>query len=175
MGAIGQGPSAISASRARLDLLRSYCAERGIGVFSVRSTSDIAWLTAFEGVFDDERAHVLVVGRDAALLHTDSRYGLAARNAAAACGDAVQVSEERISHARSVARLLAGQLDACPKAPNGADDSSSVSAALGIEDVYRAAHLYGLCASLVLFVSSPFSLFCRSGFSGFDDRSEERR
>lgn len=134
MGAIGQGPSAISASRARLDLLRSYCAERGIGVFSVRSTSDIAWLTAFEGVFDDERAHVLVVGRDAALLHTDSRYGLAARNAAAACGDAVQVSEERISHARSVARLLAGQLDACPKAPNGADDPSSVSAALGIED-----------------------------------------
>lgn len=134
MGAIVQGPSAEPASRARLDLLRAYCAEQGIDVFSVRSTSDIAWLTAFEGVFDDERAHMLAVGRDTALLHTDSRYGLAARNAAAACGDAVQVSEERISHARSVARLLAGQFDACPKAPNGADDPSSVSAALGIED-----------------------------------------
>lgn len=134
MGAIVQEPSAEPASRARLDLLRAYCAEQGIDVFSVRSTSDIAWLTAFEGVFDDERAHMLAVGRDTALLHTDSRYGLAARNAAAACGDAVQVSEERISHARSVARLLAGQFDACPKAPNGADDPSSVSAALGIED-----------------------------------------
>ena len=102
MGAIGQGPSAISASRARLDLLRSYCAERGIGVFSVRSISDIAWLMAFEGVFNNEHAHVLIVERDAALLHTDSRYGLAARNAAAACGDAVQVSEERSLDRKSV-------------------------------------------------------------------------
>lgn len=139
MGAIGQGPSVEPASRARLDLLRAYCAEQGIDVFSARSTSDIAWLTAFEGVFDDERAHMLAVGRDTALLHTDSRYGLAARQAAAVCESAVQVSEERVSHARSAVQLLAEQLDACSKvpegaAPKGADGFSSDAAALGIED-----------------------------------------
>ena len=41
------------ASACRLDRLRAACADAGIDAFLVRDASNIAWLTAFDGVFDD--------------------------------------------------------------------------------------------------------------------------
>ena len=45
----------------RLERLRNAAAENGIRTFLVRDTASIEWLTAFDGVFDDEQAHALPV------------------------------------------------------------------------------------------------------------------
>ena len=45
----------------RLERLRNAAAENGIRTFLVRDTASIEWLTAFDGVFDDEQAHALLV------------------------------------------------------------------------------------------------------------------
>ena len=66
---------------ARLARLRAACAREDAGAFLVRDTSNIRWLTGFDGVFDEEDAHALLVTPDAAVLHTDSRYAQAARAA----------------------------------------------------------------------------------------------
>ena len=68
----------------RLERLRNAAAENGIRTFLVRDTASIEWLTAFDGVFDDEQAHALLVTPHDAVLHTDSRYSGAARKAAKA-------------------------------------------------------------------------------------------
>ena len=56
----------------RLERLRNAAAENGIRTFLVRDTASIEWLTAFDGVFDDEQAHALLVTPHDAVLHTDS-------------------------------------------------------------------------------------------------------
>ena len=73
----------MSCSSTRLRRLRDALAEEGIDAFLVRDTSNIRWLTDFDGVFDEEDAHALLVVPDDAVLHTDSRYAEAARRAAA--------------------------------------------------------------------------------------------
>ncbi|WP_080799570.1 M24 family metallopeptidase [Arabiibacter massiliensis] len=124
-----------SASSERLARMRAACAEAGLGAFLVRDTSNIAWLTAFDGVFDDEDAHALLVGPDAAVLHTDSRYAEAAR-AAAAAERAVEVDAERKTHAKFAANVIlsgggaAAGVEGSPAAP--AEDAATFS--LGIED-----------------------------------------
>ena len=72
----------MSCSSGRIARLRAVCAEAGIDAFLVRDTSGIRWLTGFDGVFDEERAHALLLTRDGAVLHTDSRYVEAMRRAA---------------------------------------------------------------------------------------------
>lgn len=101
--------SAESASAARIARLRAACASAGIDAFYARGTSNIAWLTAFDGVFDDEAAHALVVTPERAVLHTDSRYSLACE--AAAQGTLIEVDATRRAHAEvaaEVARAVAG-------------------------------------------------------------------
>lgn len=81
---------------ARLERLRRLMAEQGIDVFVCRSTTDLQWLTGFEGVFDSEQAHTALVTADGAVIHTDSRYSTAMTAAAAGEGvwrvDAVPAS-----------------------------------------------------------------------------------
>ena len=67
----------------RIALLREQLRGEGIDAMCVRDTSNIAYLTRFEGVFDEERAHALLVGCESCVLHTDSRYAAACRAAAA--------------------------------------------------------------------------------------------
>lgn len=69
----------------RLSRLRSAIAEAGADVAYVRDTANIEWVTGFRGVFDDERAHALLISRDGVLadLHTDSRYSAAMEREAA--------------------------------------------------------------------------------------------
>lgn len=81
-------------SAARLAKVRSALEQDAI---LVRDTGNIAWLTAFDGVFDDEQAHALLVTGDDAVLHTDSRYSAACRRAAE--GGPVRIDDARMSHA----------------------------------------------------------------------------
>ena len=121
------GPSVVAASAApRLDRLRTACAEAGIRTFLARDTSNIVWLTGFDGVFDDEDAHALLVTPHDAVLHTDSRYSEAARAAAADEG-AIAVDDARATHAAFVASAFAARHGEQPAAEADA-------VVLGIED-----------------------------------------
>ena len=99
-------------SLTRIVRLRTACAAQGIDVMAVRDTSNIKWLTAFDDVFDEERAHCLVVTPTRALLHTDSRYAEACRRAAA--GGGVEVDESRRAHMALAVELLAEQTPDVP-------------------------------------------------------------
>lgn len=110
----------------RLARLRAACADAGVDAFLVRDTSNVAWLTALDGVFDDEAAHALLVTSCDAVLHTDSRYAEAARAAAAREG-AVAVDDSRSTHAAFAEAALRGDGD-----PSG--EGTARCAALGIED-----------------------------------------
>lgn len=81
-------------------------AENGADAFLLRGTSDIAWATAFDGVFDDEQAHALLVTAQDAVLHTDSRYAEACESQAA--GGPVSVDAARKTHAAWCAARVAG-------------------------------------------------------------------
>lgn len=93
------------ASTARLSRVRSWMAGEGFDAFLVRSTSDIQWLCAFDGVFDSEQAHALLVGPDWAVLHTDSRYAEACEREAA--GGPVSIDAQAQEHAAWCAGRLA--------------------------------------------------------------------
>ena len=110
----------------RLARLRAACADAGVDAFLVRDTSNVAWLTAFDGVFDDEAAHALLVTSRDAVLHTDSRYAEAARAAAAREG-AVAVDDSRSTHAAFAEATLRGDGD-----PSG--EGTARYGSLGIED-----------------------------------------
>ncbi len=85
----------MSFSTDREALLRGRLSGLGARAMYVRDVADLEWLTGFEGVFDDERAHAAFV--DAAdgciKLHTDSRYVTAMRREAE--GTPVEVDAER--------------------------------------------------------------------------------
>lgn len=136
----------------RIGRLRAACAEAGLDAMLVRDTSSICWATAFDGVFDEERAHALYVDGSRAVLHTDSRYELACR--AAAENTCVRVDATRCQHARFAADLVrdaaacgtceagsafAGSTSAEPTPSGSASVGSAPSGlvpafALGIED-----------------------------------------
>ena len=127
----------VGAASHRIERLRAACAEEGIDAFFVRSTSNIAYLTAFDDVFDDEDAHALLVTSDKAVLHTDSRYSTAAKSAAA--DGPVAVDDERVSHAAFAVDLLSGHVslttgDRGTAAGVEASVRRAKSLELGIED-----------------------------------------
>lgn len=113
-----------NASMRRLSILRAALADAEMDAFLVRETSNIHWLSAFDGVFDEESAHALLVTPDAAALHTDSRYSEACEKAARAHGGAIAVNAERVGHGKFAADALGGAADAAGGAP----------LVLGIED-----------------------------------------
>lgn len=79
------GRPGIWAAQERLSRLKRACAEEGLDGMAIRDTANIAWLTAFRQVFDEEQAHVAFVGANAdeVLIHTDSRYVTALEREAA--------------------------------------------------------------------------------------------
>ena len=119
------GPDAASA---RIGALRETSAQEGIDLMSVRDTSSIRWLTAFDGVFDEERAHCLAIAIDRAVLHTDSRYTAACEHAAA--GSCVEIDSSVRAHMAVAVELLGA---------TGAE-----SPVLGIEDDIALAEYRGL-------------------------------
>ena len=93
----------------RQNQVASLCSRMGVSALFVRDTANIRWLTAFDGVFDEERAHALLVTPDLMALHTDSRYANAMRAVAERVSSDVEVSDERVSHAEfAKSELTAG-------------------------------------------------------------------
>ncbi|MBQ9069074.1 MAG: aminopeptidase P family N-terminal domain-containing protein, partial [Eggerthellaceae bacterium] len=93
----------------RIERLQGLMAGQGIDALCVRDTPNIAYLTGFQGVFDEERAHALLIDGDQVVLHTDSRYAAACR---ACAGDGpIQVDDATKTHASWLAdRVGAGAL-----------------------------------------------------------------
>lgn len=86
-----------SAIDSRIGKLRELVREQGAAAAYIRDTPNIEWLTGFPGVFDDERAHAILVtveGGDA-WLKTDSRYSTALEPSAE--GSQIHVESEPIS------------------------------------------------------------------------------
>lgn len=107
----------------RLERLREALSCFGVDVLCIRKVSNIAWLTGFERVFDEEDAHALFLTRDRVFLHSDSRYEVALR--AAAVGTCVEVDIQRKGHYE----LLLSFAEAyCEKTQDGA------RVCIGVED-----------------------------------------
>ena len=87
-------------SHERQTAVRNACGQLGLGAILVRDTPNIQWVTAFDGVFDDERAHALLIADGRTVLHTDSRYANAVRSVAADIGSDVQIDDGRVGHAQ---------------------------------------------------------------------------
>ena len=115
-------------SEKRLARLRGACAAGGMDAFYVRDTSNIRWLTGFDGVFDEERAHALLVTQNAVALHTDSRYAEAAL--AAAGGTGVEVDVARMTHAAFAAERMRRAAERSDARTGGVPKRAT----LGIED-----------------------------------------
>lgn len=90
----------------RVAKLRALMKRESIDAAIIRSTTDLQWLTGFEGVFDEEQAHTALVTQEACAIHTDSRYATAMQTAA---GEEKlwRVSVEREGAAGFVAREAA--------------------------------------------------------------------
>ena len=119
----GDGPDSFAqpgAAGRRVARLRKACEDAGLDAYLACNTSDIEWLTAFDGVFDEEEAHALLVTPDAAVMHTDSRYSNAARKAAAAEG-VVAVDDSTVSHVKFVAAAVAGATEEERRAAESAE------------------------------------------------------
>lgn len=113
-------------ANSRLERMRENMLACGIDDFYCRDISNVQWLTEFEGVFDDEPAHLAFVTPKKAFVHTDSRYADACDRASRhtpwiidACGGA---------HASWLARQFAA-FHAAAGTPEGEN-----VCAMGIED-----------------------------------------
>lgn len=113
-------------ANSRLERMRENMSACGIDDFYCRDISNVQWLTEFEGVFDDEPAHLAFVTPKKAFVHTDSRYADACDRASQhtpwvvdACGGA---------HALWVARQFAA-FHAAAGTPEGEN-----VCAMGVED-----------------------------------------
>lgn len=122
-------------SAKRQDAVRAAIAQLDIDAMLIRDTSSIQWVTAFDGVFDEERAHALLVDASQSLLHTDSRYSNAMRAVATRINSNILVDESRVSHAKFAFDSLKEQ----PDVPAGelqedSADEGAFPGQLGIED-----------------------------------------
>lgn len=66
----------------RLERMRAKMLQEDLQSFYCLDLSSVKWLTGFQGVFDDEPAHLAYITAKDAVLHTDSRYRDAAERAA---------------------------------------------------------------------------------------------
>lgn len=88
----------------RLTLLRSAMQRCALDVLFIRATSNIAWITGFERVFDTEQAHALFLDAKRCVLHSDSRYSEALERAAH--GTDIAIDASRYSHGRVLRSLI---------------------------------------------------------------------
>lgn len=126
----------------RINKLREACADAEIDAFFVRETSNVQWLSAFDGVFDEEDAHAMLVTPDGATLHTDSRYSEACKKAAGIHGGVVEVNDGRVSHAKFAVAALGGE---CKSAGSkscslGVEDSIALSGFRSLERAFSESH-----------------------------------
>lgn len=80
----------------RLNKIRAKMKDAKLDGLYLRTTTNIAWASAFTGVFDEEMAHALLILPDKAILHSDSRYSAALRRAAESTE--IEVSDIMANH-----------------------------------------------------------------------------
>jgi len=80
----------------RLAALRERLEGRTHAALAVTCPANVAYITGFERVFDDEEAHAAVVTTDIAVLYTDTRYFSAASSAAQGTEWEVRVAKESV-------------------------------------------------------------------------------
>lgn len=97
----------MSYSTQRIAKIREVLSAEAADYFYIRNLSNIKWLTGFDGVFDDEDAHVVVISAHEVILHTDSRYFEAASKAAQ--GSEITVDARRVSHAKFLGEVIEGE------------------------------------------------------------------
>lgn len=124
-GSCGRAIYDDAASRQRLARLRAAMAEQNLDAFLVRDTSNIQWASAFDDVFDEERAHALYLCSTHAVLHTDSRYVTACE--VAAQKTEIEVTAERESHAAFAAKQWEQRSAAACSGSLGIEDSLSLA------------------------------------------------
>ncbi|MEG2982113.1 MAG: type II 3-dehydroquinate dehydratase [Raoultibacter sp.] len=121
----------------RVAALQDLCAQQGFSAFYVRGLSNIKWLCAFDDVFDDEDAHALMVSAAGAVLHTDTRYAEACKQAARATPIAIDAAPATFWEfaAAELAQVVgaAGGADAA-EAADAADAAEAATHTLAIED-----------------------------------------
>lgn len=92
-------PSLGELSAQRIARVREVCQQQGIDDFIARDNMNIYWMTAFDGIFDPDRAHALLVTPEGATMHTDSRYSTNCLDRVERIGSSVAIDDERKSHA----------------------------------------------------------------------------
>lgn len=80
----------------RILALRTRLDGDGIPAIMVTDPANVAYLTGFEGVFDSEDAHAVIVTQDATVLYTDTRYSAAATAAADGTAWEIRVPRENL-------------------------------------------------------------------------------
>ena len=91
-------------SHMRIARLRRKLVTERLDALYIRNLSNIRWLTAFEGVFDEESAHGVLVTPENVFLHTDARYALAMKEAAQ--GSGIAVDDAEATHAEWLASIF---------------------------------------------------------------------
>ena len=143
---------AAQSARERVARVRGLLARLGVDALLVRDTPNIQWLTAIDGVFDEERAHALLVraGHAAPVLHTDSRYAHAICAAVEDMGGDLVVNDERATHvAFALAQLAGSGEDAVFEGRLGIEDSISYAEFAKMAQAFGTAHL-GATTDVVL-------------------------
>ena len=92
-------PSLGELSAQRIARVREVCQQQGIDDFIARDNMNIYWMTAFDDIFDPDRAHALLVTPEGATMHTDSRYSTNCLDRVERIGSSVVIDDERKSHA----------------------------------------------------------------------------
>ena len=92
-------PSLGELSAQRIARVREACQQQGIDDFIARDNMNIYWMTAFDDIFDPDRAHALLVTPEGATMHTDSRYSTNCLDRVERIGSSVVIDDERKSHA----------------------------------------------------------------------------
>lgn len=80
----------------RLAALRARLYEERVDAIMVSDPVNVAYLTAFDGVFDEADAHAAIITDDACLLYTDGRYAEAVREAALGTDWVIRVPAENL-------------------------------------------------------------------------------
>ncbi len=101
----------------RVAALRRRLAEEKVAAVVISAPSNVAYLTGFEGVFDGEDAHAVVVSADALSIYSDGRYADALRAAAAGTLWDVRIVTDHLY--RQVCEDLAGA-----EGPVGIEDTN---------------------------------------------------
>ena len=92
-------PSLGELSAQRIARVREACQQQGIDDFIARDNMNIYWMTAFDDIFDPDRAHALLVTPEGATMHTDSRYSTNCLDRVERIGSSVAIDDKRKSHA----------------------------------------------------------------------------